>query len=88
MARGNPFGDREKFTPERVNPFGDEHDAPTTEESIRRIQHAARTIRRLKSQLGGEGLTIAATRELIDELSRALDATAQALTNLSGSESD
>jgi flagellin-like hook-associated protein FlgL len=79
MAR-NPFD--EKFAPKRVNPFGDEEDTKSADESIRRIEHAARTVRRLKTQLGAEGLTLSATRELIDELSHALDSTASALRDL------
>lgn len=80
MSR-SPFD--EPFTSGRVNPFDDEEQPVTTEESIRRIEHAGRTVRRLKQQLGAEGLTLSATREMIDELSRALDATARALRDLS-----
>jgi hypothetical protein len=81
MSRDNPFG--ENPTPRRRNPFGDEPQAAsTTEESINRIEHAARTVRRLKQQLGAEGLTLSATREMIDELSMALDATARTLREL------
>lgn len=81
MAK-NPFDDG-PFAPKRENPFGDEEQQMSADEAIRRILHAARTIRRLKTQLGAEGLTLSATRELIDELSHALDATASALTDLS-----
>jgi hypothetical protein len=42
-------------------------------------------VRRLKTQLGAEGLTLSATREMIDELSKALDATARALRELDDS---
>ncbi|HEX6135933.1 MAG TPA: hypothetical protein VFZ24_18315 [Longimicrobiales bacterium] len=83
MSKGNPFGE-DPFAPQRVNPFGDDAEPGDTDAAIRRIEHAARTVRRLKSQLGAEGLTLSATRELIDELSKALDATAQALRDLSG----
>lgn len=76
----SPFD--EPFSSGRVNPFDDEELPVTTEESIRRIEHAGRTVRRLKQQLGAEGLTLSATREMIDELSRALDATARALRDL------
>lgn len=69
----------------RINPFGDEVEVGTTEDAINRIEHAARTVRRLKGQLGSEGLTLSATREMIDELSKALDSTARALRNISGS---
>lgn len=78
----DPFGS-DSFVPKRVNPFGDEPEETNTEEAIGRIEHAARTVRRLKSQLGAEGLTLSATREMIDELSKALDATARALRDLS-----
>jgi len=81
MAK-NPFGNDP--SPQRVNPFGEPEEPGDTAESIRRIEHAARTVRRLKSQLGSEGLTLSATRELIDELSKALDATASALKGLAG----
>ena len=77
----NPFDD-ETFAPKRVNPFGDEEEAKSAEESVRRIEHAARAVRRLKTQLGAEGLTLSATRELIDEVSHALDSTASALRDL------
>jgi hypothetical protein len=40
----NPFGD-EPFAPKRVNPFGDEEESRTAEESVRRIEHAARSVR-------------------------------------------
>lgn len=71
----NPFGDDAPL-PQRVNPF-DSSDAPL--DPAERIEHAARKIRMLKSRLGAEGLTLSATRELIDELSLALDATARAI---------
>ena len=69
--------------PRRVNPFGEEPETSSFEDSVNRIEHAARTVRRLKQQLGAEGLTLSATRELIDELSKALDASANALRDLS-----
>ena len=81
MSSDNPFGDDIRRT--RINPFGEEEETGTTEDAIRRIEHAARTVRRLKGQLGAEGLTLSATREMIDELSKALDSTATALKNLS-----
>lgn len=83
MGAKNPFGD-ETFSPQRLNPFGDDAAPGSTEESINRIEHAARAVRRLKQQLGAEGLTLSATRELIDEVSQALDASARALRELSG----
>lgn len=77
----NPFGD-DLSRPGRKNPFPDAEDTDTFDDSLGRIEHAARTVRRLKSQLGAEGLTLSATREMIDELSRALEATARALRDL------
>jgi hypothetical protein len=82
MARKNPFGDESEATPQRVNPFADGEEPTTTQEAIVRIEHAARTVRRLKDRLGAEGLTLSATRELIDELSKALDATARVLRDV------
>lgn len=82
MGGRNPFGDDVAF-PQRVNPFGDPDSAGSTEEAIGRIEHAARAVRRLKQQLGAEGLTLSATRELIDEVSQALDSSARALRDLS-----
>ena len=78
----NPFGEEKPFVPQRVNPFADEGEAGTLEDALGRIEHAARAVRRLKSQLGAEGLTLSATREMIDELSLALEATARALRDL------
>ena len=78
----NPFGEDEQFVPQRINPFSDSQDGGTMEDALGRIEHAARAVRRLKSQLGAEGLTLAATREMIDELSLALEATARALRDL------
>jgi flagellin-like hook-associated protein FlgL len=69
--------------PKRVNPFGEEPETTNFEDSVGRIEHAARSVRRLKQQLGAEGLTLSATRELIDEVSKALDAAASALRDLS-----
>lgn len=79
---GNPFGEDPARPPRRVNPFGDEPEDVDMETTISRIEHAGRTIRRLKGQLGAEGLTLSATRELIDEMSHALDAAARALRHL------
>lgn len=79
----NPFGD-EPASSRRRNPFGDEDTTVNMDESINRIEHAARSVRRLKQQLGAEGLTLSATRELIDEVSQALEAAARALRDLHG----
>jgi hypothetical protein len=81
MRAKNPFGG-DDLSVGRENPFGDDGEDGSFDGSVRRIEHASRTIRRLKTQLGAEGLTLSATREMIDELTRALDATAQALKDL------
>lgn len=62
-----------------MNPFGEEERTESPGDAAQRIEHAARRIRGLRSQLGSEGLTLSATRELIDELTSALDAAARAL---------
>lgn len=65
------------------NPFGDDEPrARTPAEAAATIEHAAARIRRLKQQVGAEGLSLSATRELIDQLSSALDAAAGALREL------
>lgn len=69
----NPF-DEEPVSKPRRNPFGDDDDM---DDPIGRIEHAARKIRRLRSQMGADGLTPSAARELIDELTSALDAAAR-----------
>ncbi|NIP79957.1 MAG: hypothetical protein GWM90_12330 [Gemmatimonadetes bacterium] len=64
----------------KPNPFGD--DDPADRDSGdpgATIEHAAARIRRLKSLVGAEGLTLSATRELLDHISTALDAVARAL---------
>ncbi|MCI0432591.1 MAG: hypothetical protein L0271_02925 [Gemmatimonadetes bacterium] len=71
----NPFDDEPVARP-RANPFGDDSDL---DDPASRIEHAARKIRGLRTQMGAEGLTLSATRELIDELTAALDAAARAL---------
>lgn len=81
---GNPFGEEMPPVPRRVNPFGEEESQETPEEAAARIERAARKIRGLRSQLGSEGLTVSATRELIDELSTALETAARALRALAG----
>lgn len=78
MSR-NPFGDDEPIRPRRVNPFGEEPETQSPEAAAGRIEQAARRVRSLRAQLGAEGLTPSATRELIDELASALEATASAL---------
>ncbi len=77
----NPFGD-DLSRPKRVNPFGSDDEAPSPDEAANRMEHAARKIRALRAQVGAEGLTIPATRELIDEMAAALEAGAGALRGL------
>lgn len=79
--KNNPFSDSIDPKP-RVNPFGEDASAGTLEEAATRMDQAARKIRLLKNQLGAEGLTIQATRDLIDEMSAGLDAGARALREL------
>lgn len=78
MSR-NPFDDEPAATPRRVNPFGDEPAASSPAEAAAQIEQSARKIRGLRSQLGADGLTLPATRELIDEVANALEAAARAL---------
>lgn len=77
----NPFGD-DLSRSKRVNPFGAEAEEPSPAEAANRMEHAARRIRTLRSQVGSEGLTGPATRELIDEVAAALEAGAVALRGL------
>lgn len=79
MSGRNPFGDDETFEPQRRNPFDDE-DGDL--DPIRRIENSARKVRRLRAQLGAEGMTLAGSREMIDEIAAAFDATARALREL------
>jgi len=78
----NPFGDEPFPPPGRVNPFGEETRTEAPGEAAVRIERAARKIRGLRSQLGSEGLTVSATRELIEEIAAALDSAARALRTL------
>jgi hypothetical protein len=82
MSSKNPFGESEEPAPRRINPFGEEERTERPGDAAQRIEHAARKIRGLRSQLGAEGLTLSATRELIDELASALDTTARALREI------
>lgn len=66
-STGKPFGG---------SPFSD---VPQLDPA-RRIRAAAVKIRSLRSQVGHDGLTPAASRTLIDELVTALDACAEALS--------
>jgi flagellin-like hook-associated protein FlgL len=78
----NPFGDDAPSTPRRQNPFGEEPGDSSAAEAANRLEHAARKVRNLRTQLGAEGLTLSATRELIDEISAAFDAAARALRDV------
>lgn len=78
----NPFGE-DIPRGGRVNPFGQGDDSRSPAEAATRMDQAARKIRGLRSQIGAEGLTIPATRELIDEVASALEAGAAALRGLS-----
>jgi hypothetical protein len=80
VSSRNPFGDDVPIGPARTNPFAD--DSAGDLDPVARIEHAARKIRGLRSQTGAEGLTLSATRELIDEVTAALDAAARALRAL------
>jgi hypothetical protein len=82
VSSRNPFGEDAPSGPRRANPFAGDDDA--TLDAASRIEHAARKIRGLRTQMGAEGLTLSATRELIDELTAALDAAARALRETRG----
>lgn len=77
----NPFGEPYEG-PKRVNPFGDSGEIGSVEEAANRMDAAARKIRQLKTQMSAEGLSLQATRDLIDEISAALDAGARALREI------
>ncbi len=77
MAR-NPFGE-DLSGPKRESPFGPAEAGRSPAAAADRMEQAARKIRGLRSQIGAEGLTIPATRELIDEVASALEAGAAAL---------
>ncbi len=78
----NPFDDEEP-APGPIHPFGEDEQPPLEPgEAAATIEYSAARIRRLKHQVGAEGLSLSATRELIDQLTRALDAAAGALRSL------
>ncbi|HSJ14822.1 MAG TPA: hypothetical protein VK939_10425 [Longimicrobiales bacterium] len=81
MSRDNPFGD-DVSGPKRRNPFGEEEGAETVADAANRVEHAARKIRQLRTQMGAEGLTLSATRDLIDEVTASFDAVGRALRQL------
>ena len=78
----NPFEEGPAGAAKRANPFGEDTGSAPVEEGANRAEHAARKIRGLRTQLGAEGLTLSATRELIDEITGSLDAIARALRAL------
>jgi hypothetical protein len=73
----NPFGDDAPM-PGAHNPFTDP-DAEPADDPASSIEHASARIRRLRGQVGADGLTPSATRELIDQLTTALDAAAKGI---------
>jgi hypothetical protein len=77
----NPFGDLSPDRETKRNPFGEEAETEPREsrDPVDTIEHAAARIRRLKSLVGSEGLTLSATRELLDHIATALDAVARGL---------
>jgi hypothetical protein len=77
----NPFGD-DPDLPSRTNPFGEELETLSPAEAANRCEQAARKIRTLRSQVTTEGLPLPALRELILEVSAALEAAARALRGL------
>ena len=79
----NPFGDVPPRPPARENPFGEDVSTHSPAEAATRMEQAARRVRALRSQLGSEGLTISATRDLIDEVASAIEAAARAFRGLS-----
>jgi hypothetical protein len=81
MSKNNPFG--EPYEPkQKKNPFENEVVEDSVEASATRMDHAARKIRQLKTQMGAEGLSLSATRDLIDEVAAAIDSAARALRKL------
>lgn len=78
----NPFGDDAPPPPRRVNPFGEPEGTSSTAEAATSMESAARKIRALRTQMGAEGLTLTATRELIDQVATAIEAAAVALRGL------
>lgn len=73
----NPFGDEPVEKP--VNPFGEVDETPLPEDAANRLEHSARKIRLLRAQIGAEGLSPSGTRELLEELARAIEHAARGL---------
>lgn len=79
----NPFGDEEPVVPRPANPFGDEaRETQSPAEAADHIEYVARKIRNLRGRMGAEGLTLTATRELIDDIAGALEAAARAFRSV------
>ena len=79
----NPFGDDAlPGSKPRVNPFGEEDSTGSVEEAAGRIEAAARKLRGLRTQMGAEGLSIPAQREMVSEMATSLEAAARALRSL------
>lgn len=78
----NPFGDEPLPPAGPRNPFGDHPDSVPHGDPAATVEHLAARIRRLKAQVGADGLTPSATRELIDHLAGSLDAIARGLRKL------
>lgn len=67
------------------NPFKDDIFAEVPDvDPARRIRGAATKLRRLRAQVGADGLSPAAARTLIDEVTAALDACATAIERSEG----
>ena len=65
------------------NPFtGDVFSDASAPDPIARLRSAVTKLRSLRSQVGHDGLTPSASRALLEELTTALDACAQALEEL------
>lgn len=79
VADKNPFGDDAAPPGPPPDPFGEARPGLHPDDAARRIEQAARKIRGMRSRLGAEGLTPAATRDLIEEIATAFDAMARAL---------
>lgn len=74
----NPFGETPDL-PRKANPFGDEPETMDAAAAADRVDQAAKKIRTLRTQVSSEGLTLPATKLLVDEVSAALEAVARAL---------
>lgn len=67
------------------NPFtGDIFSDAPSQDPIRRVRNAATKLRSLRNQVGHDGLSPSATRTLLEEITAALDACAQALEDAGG----